>query len=337
MKLGWVHVASLGVMALSGAARAADGEVGNGTFEALVAAASGSVDLASVVEPFVESCSDARRELDRARCRATTGYLKQALPGRSYVFVSSDPDVVAVSGYDARLKGYRLIVSGCLACKEPIAVSGGKRFVTLREPAGEADSLTKSAEIARATLAFDGVAAAQAWAKDVKPRLRAEFVFTPEPREWTSDGGRGFAFKLLGARVFDHCTGEVVWSKPPSAGPAEKMQDAGECEVARDATPSSGRDTSGLPDELSSTAINEAIGRARDAMEACLAKFGTRATALVAFAVPGDTGVPSSVTIQGPLGGTEPGTCVVEAARKVTFPKFAKREQRFTYPVRLRR
>lgn len=315
---------------------AAEGEPAGATFEALAAAASGTVDLASVVEPFVESCSDARRELDRARCRATTAYLKQALPLRSYVTVAKDPDVINVTAYDARLRGFRLIVSGCLACKQPVVVAGGKRFVTLREPGADGESLTKAAEVARATLTFDGVAEAQTWAKNVKPRLRAEFVFAPEPREWNAEGGRGLAFKLLGARVFDHCTGEVVWSKPPSSGPAERFQDGGGCDVARDAEPAA-RDTAGLPPELTPPAINEAIAPAREAMLACLEKFGAKATALVAFVVPGETGIPASVTIQGPLGGTEPGMCVVEAARKVTFPKFAKASQRFTYPVRARR
>lgn len=310
------------------------------SFEALVANASGTVDLPTLVHPFVDDCKEGRRELDRARCRSTASYLKRTLHERAFVAVVTDPDVVSLSAYDARVKGFRLTLAGCLACKEPVVAGGGagrgdQRFVTLVEPTAGGESLMESVEIARASVAFDGVAQSQAWLKDVKPHLRAEFVFAPADKPWTVGPSRGFAFKLLGARVFNHCTGEVVYSKPPSSGPAEKFQEARECD-AGDAQPVA-RDASGLAPQLSAQAINQGVAPAREAMEACLAKAGTKATAMVAFVVPGATGVPTSVTIQGPLGGTEAGLCVLEAARTVTFPRFARESQRFTYPVRLRR
>lgn len=304
------------------------------SFEQLAAEAS-TVDLGTLLVPYLDECKTERREIDRARCRGMRAWLRDELPKRSYVSVVKDADVVSVSSYDARVRGFKLLVSGCLACKQPVSVGAraDKRFVTLREPDRDAENLLGAVEVGRASLSFDGVGEANQWAKTVEPQLRAEFVYAPTDAEWSHGPAKGFAFKLLGVRVFNHCTGEVVYSKPASAGPAERWNEG--CDGPSDAADEGGRETS-LPAQLSPQAINQAISPLRSEMEQCLAQFKTSATAYVVFVVPGGNGIPSSVTMEGPLGGTPPGDCVLEVARRAQFPRFARESQRFTYPIRRR-
>lgn len=307
------------------------------TFEALAADAGTPVDFATLMLPFVEDCKDARREIDRARCRGVRSTLRQTLPTRPMRTIVDQPGLVSLTDYDARVKGFKLIVSGCLACKEPVRVgkSGERRFVTLAAPSHEADDLASSVEVARASLTFDDVAASRAWAESVGPTLRAEFVFAPEGTEWSFGPARGFAWKPLAVRVFNHCTGEVVYSKPASTGPAAKYH-SGDCERGAPGEVVSGATDAEIA-QLSPTDINAGIGAVRKDMEACASRVAFTATAKLNYVVPGISGVPSSVTLSGPLGGTPAGDCVLEAARKARFAKFRGAEQKFTYPVRLQK
>ena len=59
------------------------------------------------------------RDIDRARCQATTAYLRQTLPRRTFAFTTDEPAVVAVSDYDAAVKGYHVALAGCVACSKP--------------------------------------------------------------------------------------------------------------------------------------------------------------------------------------------------------------------------
>ena len=62
------------------------------TFEALLATAQPSVDLGTLIAPFVEDCEGARREIDKARCRGTVAFLKRTMPGRSYAAIVPDAE-----------------------------------------------------------------------------------------------------------------------------------------------------------------------------------------------------------------------------------------------------
>ena len=88
------------------------------------------------------------------------------------------PNVVTVSGYDAAVRGFRMKVVGCLTCDEPVQTpAAGKRFLTLKAPARDADSMGAGVAVARPNIPFDTLGEARAWETTVKPNLRAEFVF----------------------------------------------------------------------------------------------------------------------------------------------------------------
>jgi len=159
--------------------------------------------VATLLAPFVESCGGDMRELDRARCRSTTAFLRQRLPQQTFVVTSSDPAAIDVSGYDAAVKGYHVVLAGCIACTEPIPVGPQHepRFVTLNPPDKGAASLAAGVTISKSTVAFDDLQAAKKWAETERPFLKAEFLFQPQATgaDYTVGMAPGIALKLVGA------------------------------------------------------------------------------------------------------------------------------------------
>jgi hypothetical protein len=140
---------------------------------------------------------------------------------------------------------------------------------------------------------------------------------------------RGYAFAPVGVRVYNRCTGEVLYSEPPSQRPAPRET---QCSPAQ-----AEREPETEPAEtLSPTAINEAMGHARAEIAACVAASRTRGTARLVFAV-APSGLPETVTVEGAAAGTPLGECLAAAGMKVKFPEFRGEKQRFKYPVALRK
>ncbi len=79
-------------------------------------------------------------------------------------------------------------------------------------------------------------------------------------------------------------------------------------------------------------AINAAIAPVRGDVDACFGQFQMKGTAFLDFEVPG-SGSGHVVNLSGTFGGTAMGMCVLEAARKVQFPKFRLEKQKFRYPI----
>src|SRR5262245_36579753 len=97
---------------LGGAAAAAEsGE----TFEGLAAGATRVAEIDTLLVPAIVDCAGGRREIDRARCQGIRSFMRSSLPKRSFVALVDEPGVVWVSDYDARVRGYRIKVAGCLA------------------------------------------------------------------------------------------------------------------------------------------------------------------------------------------------------------------------------
>jgi hypothetical protein len=205
------------------------------TFETLAAPARPIGDVGLLLAPLVDKCADDRRdrEIDRVRCRASTSYLKRILPTRTFSVASDDPAAISLSEYNDSIKGYRLALSACVACTNPLHVRSSSEpvFITLKKPAeaskGAADpkaeeSLAAAVEIAAVNLPFSSASEAQAWSRDVRPHLRAELVFSPAAAEWRFHAARGYAFTLVAARIVDRCTGAVVLSSPPSTALADR-------------------------------------------------------------------------------------------------------------------
>ena len=333
--------------AAADAAKATTTAEPTGNYETVGQGAVRTQDVATLLSSFVERCTGEKRELDRARCRATTAYLRRALPKRTFAFVTDDPAVIAVSDYDAAVKGYHVALAGCVACTKPIAVgrSGEPRLVTVKVPDKDAETLTKAVSLSRNTFGFDSLAEAKQWFETERPFLRAEFLFQPDAgsTEWTFGGKSGVALKLLGARIYNRCTGDVLVSKPPSTGIADRPAPGHEdptCAGAKSPVARSGGDDSApasdeVPPQLSKTLIADAMSKIRPRVFACYKKFQSPGTLELTYLVAGN-GTVQSVAVGAAYAGTPTGQCVMEVAKDARFPAFKLDQQKFTYPFFLR-
>jgi hypothetical protein len=333
-----VMVVAAAAAAAADPAPAAPAVAGGGAFEDLAKDAVPVSDLGVLVAPFLEDCKQQKREVERTRCQAARASLQARLPSRRYVVASEGPEPVSLGAYDARLKGFRLAVAGCLACSQPVEAGprGEKRFVTLKAPApagGEGVSLPAAVEVARTVMSFASVAESNAWLAASKAHLRAEFVFQPANVPWTMGATKGMAFRPVAIRVFNGCTGEVVFSQPPSRGQAS----SGDCARAGGARVAGGGDQKAEPPEgagetLSPVAINAAMSAVRPDLKACVTQFKLPGTTFIAFTVAG-SGIPQLVTVEGSAAGTALGRCLIDAATRAKFPPFGAEKQSFKYPV----
>jgi hypothetical protein len=312
------------------------------TFEALAQGATRTRDVATLLGAFVDKCDGEKRELERARCRATQAYLREVLPQRTFSTPADDPAVISVSDYDAGIKGYHVALAGCVACSKPVAVgrTRERRFITLREPQKDAETLPAAVEISRNVLGFDSLPEAKKWLEKVRPFLRAEFLFQPADSEWSFGPSRGYALKLVGGRIFNRCTGEVLVSKPPSTSLAELPVGSREDETClkggeADARAPGGDDALKLPEELARDAISDAMSAIRPQVFACYQKFKTAGTAQLTYIVAGN-GMVQSIRVGGDFDGTPTGECVLEAGKNARFRRFKAARQQFSYPFFLR-
>jgi hypothetical protein len=347
-------------------AAAAEGE----TFEALAKDAQPAADVGALLGALTDRCADEKRALDRARCQATLAYLRKTLPEHAFTIAARDPAAIAVSDYDAALKGYRISLTGCIACASPIRAGRSPEpvFVTLKKPAegkpgggkagapaAGAESLAAAVEIATLPLGFPSKAEAQHWLAEVRPHLRAELVFNATASEWKFRSTRGYALGLVAGRIVDACTGAIILSSPPSTGLGQRTTpspDSDDCtsaarvaartEAGKPGAPAPPDDSDDddedrpLPTELTRAVIAQSMGRIRGQVFACFERFRVPGAAPLTYEVAGN-GTVQSVKLGGALGGTPSGDCILEAAHGARFPRFDGPVQTFTYPFFLRR
>jgi hypothetical protein len=316
------------------------------TFEARAHGAVKTQDVGTLLAPFIDSCGGDMRELDRARCRSTTTYLRKKLPQQTFLAESNDPAAIEVSGYDGAAKGYHLSLAGCIACTDPMPIGRSRepRFVTLATPDKSAASLAAGVPVSKSTVAFDDFAQAKHWAEVQKPFLRAEFLFQPqaEGSDFTVGMAPGIALKLVGARVYNRCTGDVLVSKPPSTAMADRPGPGHE-DPSCAAKPNTDVDTASpppaavenRPSQLSQALIADAMAKIRPQVFACYQQLKVAGMVELSFVVAGN-GTVQSVTVAPAWRGTPTGVCVREAAKDAHFPAFQLDEQKFTYPFFLR-
>lgn len=340
----------LGLLALALASFArtpapARADVGPGdSYETLAHGSVRTQDVATLLAPFVNPCGGEMRDLDRARCRATTAYLHRELPHKTFATQTDDPAAIEVSSYDAAVKGYHVALAGCIACTEPLAIGerGEPRYVTLKTPDKSAATLAAGVPLSTSTFAFDDFAAAKRWIETERPFLRAEFLFQPQAEDaaFTVGMAPGIALKLIGARVYNRCTGEILISKPPSTGfadrPAPGHQDPACARAGKVPEPDpSLAALDARPDQLSKSDIGDAMAKIRPQLFDCYQKFHVPGALVLSYVV-GGNGTVQSVQVGTTFAGTPTGTCSLEVAKEAHFPTFKRERQEFKYMFYLR-
>jgi hypothetical protein len=326
-------------------ATVAPGPAGD-SYESLAHGAVRTQDVATLLSPFVDSCGGDLREIERARCRATTAYLHRELPRKTFATQSDDPATIEVSSYDAAVKGYHVSLAGCIACTEPLPIGdrGEPRYVTLKTPDKSAASLAAGVPLSKSTFAFDDFAAAKRWVETERPFLRAEFLYQPqaEGAAFTIGMAPGIALKLIAARIYNRCTGEILVSKPPSTGfadrPAPGHQDPACARAGKspEPDPSSTAAADARPDQLSKAAIGDVMTKISPRLFDCYGKFHVPGALVLSYVV-GGNGTVQSVQVGSTFAGTPTGTCSLEVAKEAHFPTFKRERQEFKYLFYLRR
>jgi hypothetical protein len=312
------------------------------TFETLVRnAAEAATDLTTMLAPFADNCDGDKRELDRARCRTTRAYLRRVIPRRSFWAVVDDPLVIAVSEFDASVKGYHLSIAGCLACTHPVTVgtSQGMRLLTLKVPDKDAGSLRAAVEISHSSVGFDSLGEAKTWLARNRRALRTQFVFQPAETQWTFGSSRGYAMTLLGLRVFNRCSGEVLISRPPSTGIVDVPGADDGCDDGGHGPDADNPRRSSVPtadNPLSKDDIARAMNIIRPDVFTCFEKFHVPGIAQFDFEVAAN-GAVNKVRLAGAFSGTPTGACLIAAGQSARFPSSSRERQQFSYPFFLRR
>jgi hypothetical protein len=312
------------------------------SYESLAKGAVRTHDVATVLGVFVDRCDAEKRDLDRARCRAVGAYLRRTLPEQTFSLNSEDPAAISVSDYDASIKGYHVSLAGCIACTAPVPVGRGSepRFVTLKVPDKEKDGqpLAKAVPVSRNTFGFDSLAEAKRWLDAQRPYMRAEFLFQPRAvdAEWKFGDSQGVAVKLVGARILNRCTGQVLVSNPASEHAAERANPDREpsCRTAPKNV-SQVVPPEDLPLQLSKSMINDAMANINTRVFACYQRYRSPGRLELTYVVTGAGNV-QSVVLGAAYAGTPTGLCVLEVAKDAHFPQFRLDHQKFTFPFFLR-
>ena len=284
--------------------------------------------------------STLRRRDARHRPRALRGRPPRTCAGRCRSDVRvrhRRPGAIAVSDYDAGVKGYHVALAGCVACsnRSPSAEGRGAAPVTLKVPDKDADSLIKAVASLAQHVRLRQPRRPPAGLDAERPFLRAEFLFQPQivgdgwtlrrqPRRGAEAGRRARLQPLHG---------HVLVSKPPSTGivdapPGEREPAAGTPARRRPEVP---------PDDLPAQLTRRLPTRWR--------RFAARCSPATSTSVAGDAGAHlrrrrqrhRAVGRGRPrVRGNADGPLRADAAKDARFPPFRNEQQKFTYPFFLR-
>ena len=142
--------------------------------------------------------------------------------------------------------------------------------------------------------------------------------------------------------MYNRCTGDVLVSKPPSTGTAERPSPGHEDATCK-ARPSASNETvaatppaaDDLPAQLTKALIADSMAKIRPQVFACYQQFKSPGTLELIYVVAGN-GTVQSVAVGPAFAGTPTGLCVLTAAKDAHFPPFKMEQQKFTYPFFLR-
>jgi hypothetical protein len=294
-------------------------------------------DLAGMVWAVTATCSDGD-ELTRRQCRAVRAARARRFDGKVLV-VPGDAAAFTVGAWDTKKKTAPLIVSGCVACVEPIVVDGGAYYVTSKQELPTFDgTIARAAEVHQTVKKFDRQDDLTAWRAEVVPRLRTELVVQLDlaGAAWKRDDRRGVGLTVSGFRVYDPCDASVISSSPPADKGELDRTACGDAVVEGegDATPKKPR-TAEPAEELTPAMIKDAMRPIRAAAQACFDTYGVAGDSKLHVTVKGDGSV-IGVEVGGDFADTPTGTCLIKAVQAISFPKTKKTKQSFKYPIVLR-
>jgi hypothetical protein len=164
-------------------------------------------------------------DLARRQCEGVRAARRARVAATTYLYTADG--AVEPEPYDDKAMSIDVAVRACAACGKPVELGGERRFLVGRGEVKRVGGRLRAAPLRTATMTFKSRAEGAEWAARVAPRLRADFlVRIPAALEsWSEGGASGYRIEVVGYRVVDPCTGQVLWADPP-AGKLPPERDA---------------------------------------------------------------------------------------------------------------
>jgi hypothetical protein len=160
-------------------------------------------------------------------------------------------------------------------------------------------------------------------------RLVSELlVRVPDPIEsWKEGGAEGYRVEVLGFRVSDPCTGEVLWANPPAADLSPAADACTQGAAGTGAAP--------VPDRVGQGDVRAALAPALRKARGCFRTYGVPGTATFAITF-GQDGTIAELSQEGDFVDTPTGACLKRAVTGTRFPASRRAKTRIRYPIVLR-
>ncbi|HJZ85545.1 MAG TPA: hypothetical protein VKN99_10260 [Polyangia bacterium] len=315
-------VAGFAILALFAAAPA---HAQKATFEDLSADAQKVSDLGEIAHPFVDRCDEGDDE-SRRQCDGVRTFLQHHL--RSQRMMAEVEGAVDVRPFELRGRAIPVVLRGCVTCKAGgLEVAGRKVWI----------GVGPKAEVAKRTVSL-GPEKVKEWQAQVAPHLRAQLIFglNAKPVGGFGKDVHTLGVEVLGWRVYNRCTGEVLWSEPSSRdqGPLLKDDSCPRPEEPK-AVPVVKAAPDTRPARLGRYEIEQALASAKPKVKACYDQYEVAGRADVILDIQGD-GMLKAAHVKGTFEGTPTAKCVLQALDGVKFPSFKSALQTVEYPFYLR-
>ncbi len=305
------------------------------TFEDLSKGANNTSDLEKVVGPFLQQCGTGD-ELPDLHCRAIRQYMQHKI-GTQVFTTTVGSAALVFEPYDSVKFMYPVTVNGCLTCSRPMEFDpvlyapNNKFFITTKVPTKIENDKPVGVDVGKFDIAVDPRELG-AWTKKVQPFLQVQFLYrVVADRVWDPKIGAGITLHTGGFRVFNRCTGEVMFSNPPSSGPGPVDKRGCEEEKPVDAVPEKV-----LPERLTPSQILENMRSIRNQVNECYEQYQIPGVAEVSVTVEGATGAVTNVRLRGVFVGTPTGKCVTEQVQQLKFPQVKQKSTTFSFKYELR-
>ncbi|MBU1239920.1 hypothetical protein KKF84_03220 [Myxococcota bacterium] len=291
-------------------------------------------DLETVLGPFLQKCGKGN-DLPQLQCRAIRSYMQRKISTQLYSAFARD-EALTFGNYNNTKFEYPVTIKGCLTCGsptvfDPLLFAQNKFWVVTTPPKSFKNGTFQGVSLGKFTIPVDP-RNLEGWTKKVKPFLRVQFLFKVQTAGvWKEKDGHGITLYLGGYRVYNRCTGKVLFSEPASSGKAP-VDTAGCKLAATNANPK----VPTLPKMPKSSKIRELMRSIRDKAVDCYKQFQIPGTAKLKVYVSGSTGKVSKVVLSGDYKDTPTGTCVLNLVNSLNFGKFRKKQISFKYKYELK-
>ncbi len=288
-------------------------------------------DLTGLAWALTAACTDGD-DLAQRQCKGVRDARARAARATTYL-VDGDAGAVTLGAWQPETKSAPVVLRGCVACTEPVGglyIVGSKAAPTWNGAVAQAAILHE-----RARPFKDEAGATAAAARPLRAQLVVR-IAAATGGMWERDGKRGIAVDVLGYRLYDRCTGELISASAGSAPvPADPKACGAAVAAAEGATEAEAAPVAPapvLPAQLDARDIKAAMRPVVEAARECFDRYGVAGSSRLVYTVGGD-GTVLAYELTGFFAQTPTGTCIDKAARAATFPKVQKKKFAFTYPL----